>query len=415
MVAVPSSPKRLTSRPVTSVCATAMESPERARVAPIAPGERFVYEFQAAPAGSYIYHTHVKLQQDSGLYGPLIIEEQNPHIAYDREYTLVLDDYLPGVPVPLDQLTDGAGGRGGMGPGMMGPGMMGPGMMGPGMMGPGMMGPGMMGGMMGGFIVPPYAGLLVNGRLPSDPPTFEVRKGETFAFLGPNGAGKTTTIKMLTTVLRPTSGTLELDGLDPVTDSTEVRKRFGVVFQDPSLDSELTAWENVDIHGVLYHVPRQERHARGETLLKLFELWDRRNDLVKTFSGGMRRRLEIARAIPVRPSSVPNPAKPDAIDLGAAAAADADAPAELRGDEVLDPASASGSAGLASSDGVGPLLAPAALLLDVAFRMSVGSFMLHPDVFCGLTCAASSSSSMWSVGSGGSFTPFSRPVPKLAR
>ena len=127
--------------------------------------------------------------------------------------------------------------------------------------------------------------------------TFDVRQGETFAFLGPNGAGKTTTIKMLTTVLRPTSGTLELDGLNPVTQSTEVRKRFGVVFQDPSLDSELTAWENVDIHGVLYHVPSRVRHERAETLLKLFELWDRRNDLVKTFSGGMRRRLEIARGL----------------------------------------------------------------------------------------------------------------------
>ena len=127
--------------------------------------------------------------------------------------------------------------------------------------------------------------------------TFDVRKGETFAFLGPNGAGKTTTIKMLTTVLRPTSGSLELDGLNPVTDSTEVRRKIGVVFQDPSLDSELTAWENVDIHGVLYHVSRQVRHERGEVLLKLFELWDRRNDLVKTFSGGMRRRLEIARGL----------------------------------------------------------------------------------------------------------------------
>jgi len=127
--------------------------------------------------------------------------------------------------------------------------------------------------------------------------TFEVKKGETFAFLGPNGAGKTTTIKMLTTVLRPTSGSLELDGLNPVTDSTEVRRKIGVVFQDPSLDSELTAWENVDIHGVLYHVPRRVRQERGEILLKLFELWDRRNDLVKTFSGGMRRRLEIARGL----------------------------------------------------------------------------------------------------------------------
>src|SRR5206468_3942254 len=127
--------------------------------------------------------------------------------------------------------------------------------------------------------------------------TFDVRRGETFAFLGRNGAGKTTTIKMLTTVLRPTSGTLELDGLDPVTQATEVRKRLGVVFQDPSLDSELTAWENVDLHGVLYHVPRRVRRDRGEALLRLFELWDRRNDLVKTFSGGMRRRLEIARGL----------------------------------------------------------------------------------------------------------------------
>src|SRR5574341_135910 len=127
--------------------------------------------------------------------------------------------------------------------------------------------------------------------------TFDVRRGETFAFLGPNGAGKTTTIKMLTTVLRPTSGTLELDGLNPVTESTEVRKRFGVVFQDPSLDAELTAWENVHIHGVLYHVPRRVARERGEALLKAFELWDRRNDLVKTFSGGMRRRLEIARGL----------------------------------------------------------------------------------------------------------------------
>jgi ABC-2 type transport system ATP-binding protein len=127
--------------------------------------------------------------------------------------------------------------------------------------------------------------------------SFEVRTGETFAFLGPNGAGKTTTIKMLTTVLRPTSGALELDGLNPVTESTEVRKRIGVVFQDPSLDSELTAWENIDIHGVLYHVPRGVRQERGEVLLKLFELWDRRHDLVKTFSGGMRRRLEIARGL----------------------------------------------------------------------------------------------------------------------
>lgn len=127
--------------------------------------------------------------------------------------------------------------------------------------------------------------------------TFEVQEGEIFAFLGPNGAGKTTTIKMLTTLLRPTSGTLEIDGLDPSREQTEVRKRFGIVFQDPSLDDELTALENLDIHGVLYHVSRKVRQERGESLLKLFELWERRNDPVKQFSGGMRRRLEIARGL----------------------------------------------------------------------------------------------------------------------
>jgi ABC-2 type transport system ATP-binding protein len=130
-----------------------------------------------------------------------------------------------------------------------------------------------------------------------DDVSFEVERGEIFAFLGPNGAGKTTTIKMLTTLLRPTSGFLELDGLDPTVERDEVRRRFGVVFQDPSLDQDLTAWENMEIHGVLYGVPRKERRQRAETLLKLFELWERRDALVKTFSGGMRRRLEIARGL----------------------------------------------------------------------------------------------------------------------
>ena len=130
-----------------------------------------------------------------------------------------------------------------------------------------------------------------------DDVSFEVRRGEVFAFLGPNGAGKTTTIKMLTTLLRPTSGRVELDGLDPVVKRDEVRKRFGVVFQDPSLDQDLTAWENMEIHGVLYGVPRKVGRERAEELLKLFELWERRDSLVKTFSGGMRRRLEIARGL----------------------------------------------------------------------------------------------------------------------
>ena len=127
--------------------------------------------------------------------------------------------------------------------------------------------------------------------------SFEVAEGEIFAFLGPNGAGKTTTIKILTTLLKPTSGAVELDGLDPSVQHNEARKRFGIVFQDPSLDDELTAYENMDFHGVLYHVPRKVRAERIENLLKLFELWDRRNDPVKQFSGGMKRRLEIARGL----------------------------------------------------------------------------------------------------------------------
>ena len=131
--------------------------------------------------------------------------------------------------------------------------------------------------------------------------SFEVQRGEIFAFLGPNGAGKTTTIKMLTTLLQPTSGSLQLDGLDPTVHRDEVRKRFGVVFQDPSLDQDLTAWENMEIHGVLYGVPRRERRERATSLLQLFELWERRDALVKTFSGGMRRRLEIARGLLHKP------------------------------------------------------------------------------------------------------------------
>jgi len=127
--------------------------------------------------------------------------------------------------------------------------------------------------------------------------SFEVQAGEIFAFLGPNGAGKTTTIQMLTTLLRPTSGRIAIDGLDPGVVPLEVRRRFGIVFQDPSVDGDLTAYENMDLHGVLYHVPRRMRTERIEMLLTLFELWDRRASQVKTFSGGMRRRLEIARGL----------------------------------------------------------------------------------------------------------------------
>jgi ABC-2 type transport system ATP-binding protein len=127
--------------------------------------------------------------------------------------------------------------------------------------------------------------------------SFDVTAGEIFAFLGPNGAGKTTTIQMLTTLLVPTSGTIAIDGMDPSRSAHEVRRRFGIVFQDPSLDSELSAYENMELHGILYHVPRRLRTDRIEQLLKLFELWDRRDTYVKLFSGGMKRRLEIARGL----------------------------------------------------------------------------------------------------------------------
>ncbi len=127
--------------------------------------------------------------------------------------------------------------------------------------------------------------------------SFDVQKGEIFAFLGPNGAGKTTTIKMLTTLLKPTSGEIFLDGKNIIHDQDAARRSFGIVFQDPSLDDELTAWENMEFHGVLYHVPKAMRRKRIEELMNFVELWDRKDALVKTFSGGMKRRLEIARGL----------------------------------------------------------------------------------------------------------------------
>jgi ABC-2 type transport system ATP-binding protein len=127
--------------------------------------------------------------------------------------------------------------------------------------------------------------------------SLDVKAGEIFAFLGPNGAGKTTTIRMLTTLLRPTSGVIELDGLDPQVNQRAARQRFGIVFQDPSLDADLTAYENMELHAALYHVPHAVRAKRIEEMLTLFELWDRRRAKVKDYSGGMKRRLEIARGL----------------------------------------------------------------------------------------------------------------------
>lgn len=131
--------------------------------------------------------------------------------------------------------------------------------------------------------------------------SFAVEKGEIFAFLGPNGAGKTTTIKMLTTLLEPTSGTMMMNGIDPVKEKDAARHSFGIVFQDPSLDDELTAYENMDLHGILYGVPRKILTERIKQMLTFVELWDRKDDLVKEFSGGMKRRLEIARSLTHHP------------------------------------------------------------------------------------------------------------------
>jgi ABC-2 type transport system ATP-binding protein len=132
--------------------------------------------------------------------------------------------------------------------------------------------------------------------------SFDVGPGEVFGFLGPNGAGKTTTISVLCTLLKPTQGGARIAGYDVVHQANDVRRAIGLIFQDPTLDNQLTAQENLDFHAFAYDVPREEARARGESLLKLLDLWDRRNDQTKTFSGGMKRRLEIVRGLLHRPS-----------------------------------------------------------------------------------------------------------------
>jgi len=130
-----------------------------------------------------------------------------------------------------------------------------------------------------------------------DDVSFTVAEGELFALLGPNGAGKSTTIKMLTTLLAPTAGTLTLAGHDVQHDQEAARKSFGIVFQDPSVDGDLTAYENMELHATFYGLRRAETKSRVQELLTLVELWDRRDMPVKRFSGGMKRRLEIARGL----------------------------------------------------------------------------------------------------------------------
>ncbi|MDY6836319.1 MAG: ATP-binding cassette domain-containing protein [Chloroflexota bacterium] len=126
---------------------------------------------------------------------------------------------------------------------------------------------------------------------------FHVEKGEAFGFLGPNGAGKTTTISILCTLLKPTSGTVTLNGFNVQRQAHQARRSLGLVFQDPSLDIRLTALQNLKFHAHIYGIPRRVCNSRIEDVLKMVQLWDRRNDDVKNFSGGMRRRLEIARGL----------------------------------------------------------------------------------------------------------------------
>jgi ABC-2 type transport system ATP-binding protein len=124
-----------------------------------------------------------------------------------------------------------------------------------------------------------------------------VESGEIFGLLGPNGAGKTTTISMLCTILKPTSGTAKINGFDVIKQANQVRRSIGIVFQDPSIDDRLTGRENLYIHANMYGVPASEQKERIDRILKLIELEERADDLMRTYSGGMRRRLELGRGL----------------------------------------------------------------------------------------------------------------------
>jgi ABC-2 type transport system ATP-binding protein len=134
--------------------------------------------------------------------------------------------------------------------------------------------------------------------------SLDIHEGEVFGLLGQNGAGKTTIIHMLATLLKPTSGTAQINGYDIVKNSSKVRKNIGIVFQAPSSDDMLTGFENLKIHSYLYGVPSELRVKRINELLKLVGLYERKDDIVKKYSGGMRRRLEIARGLIHKPKVI---------------------------------------------------------------------------------------------------------------
>jgi len=136
-----------------------------------------------------------------------------------------------------------------------------------------------------------------NGLVAVDKLNISVESGEVFGLLGPNGAGKTTTISMLCTILKPTSGRATVNGFDIAKQGSQVRKSIGIVFQDPSIDDRLTGRENLYMHANLYGVPPGDQKPRIDSVLKLVELENRADDLMRTYSGGMRRRLEIARGL----------------------------------------------------------------------------------------------------------------------
>lgn len=127
--------------------------------------------------------------------------------------------------------------------------------------------------------------------------SFTIETGEMFGLLGPNGAGKSTTIRMLTTLTRPSSGQIEVAGYDVVRCPSQVKENIGVVLQQISVDADLTVWENMELHGRLHHIPNPERKRRINQWLEYVELADRRDAVAKTLSGGMKRRLQIARAL----------------------------------------------------------------------------------------------------------------------